>query len=96
MHFAAYGEHELFVGGRAAGRERPDVTVEVSDWSMSPRRQRRVAAELTPLLVRLFGAEPDAVNLRFHPYPPTDFAVAGRLLADRVPRAARLAKRIFG
>lgn len=96
VHFVPYGDHELFVGGRAATREHPDVTVELSDWSMSPRRQRRVAAGLTPLLVLLFQAEPDAVNLRFHPYPPTDFSVGGRLLADRVPRVAQLAKRFLG
>jgi phenylpyruvate tautomerase PptA (4-oxalocrotonate tautomerase family) len=96
VHFASYGDDELFIGGRAATSEQPDVTVEVSDWSMSTRRQRLVAARLTPLLVRLFGAEPEAVNLRFHPYPPTDFAVGGVLLADRVPRVARWIKRVLG
>jgi phenylpyruvate tautomerase PptA (4-oxalocrotonate tautomerase family) len=70
--------------------------VEISDWSMSVRQQGRVAAHLTPLLTDLFGAEPDAVNVRFHSYPPTDFAVGGRLLSARVPRAARLAKRLLG
>jgi phenylpyruvate tautomerase PptA (4-oxalocrotonate tautomerase family) len=63
---------------------------------MSVRQQRRVAARLTPLLADLFGAERDAINVRFHPYPPTDFAVGGRLLSARVPRVARLAKRILG
>jgi phenylpyruvate tautomerase PptA (4-oxalocrotonate tautomerase family) len=96
VHFTCYGEDELFIGARPAAAEHPDVTVELSDWSMSARRQRRVAARLTPLLVRLFRTEPDGVNLRFHPYPPTDFAVGGKLLADRVPRPARWAKRLFG
>jgi phenylpyruvate tautomerase PptA (4-oxalocrotonate tautomerase family) len=96
VHFVCYRDAELFVGGRGADAGSPDVTVELSDWSMSTRRQRRVAAHLTPRLVQLFGAEPDSVNLRFHPYPPTDFAVGGALLADRVPRPARWAKRLFG
>jgi hypothetical protein len=48
------------------------------------------------VLVRLFDAEPDAVNVRFHPYPPTDFAVGGVLLSRRVPRVARVMKRLFG
>ncbi len=95
VHFACYGSDELFVAGQAAGPTRPDVTVELSDWSMSPRQQTRVAARLTPLLVELFGAETDAVNLRFHPYPPTDFAMGGILLSTRIPRIARLAKRLL-
>jgi len=70
--------------------------VELSDWFMSARQQGRAAAALTPLLVQLFDAAIDSVNLRFHSYPPTDFAVGGVLLSDRLPRAARLAKRIFG
>lgn len=63
---------------------------------MSVRRQARVAARLTALLVEMFGAEPDAVNIRFHPYPPTEFAVGGILLSRRIPRPARWAKRILG
>lgn len=95
VQFACYGPDELFVAAQPAGPSQPDVTVELSDWSMSPRHQGRVAARLTPLLVELFGADTDAVNLRFHPYPPTDFAVGGRLLSTRIPRIARLAKRIL-
>lgn len=96
VHFATYGPDELFIGGHAATVAYPDVTVEVSDWSMSVRQQVKTAARLTPLLVRLFDAEPDAVNLRFHSYPPTDFAVGGLLLSTRVPRIARWAKRALG
>ena len=96
VHFACYGDAELFVGGRPADAASADVTVELSDWSMSTLQQRRVAARLTPLLVRLFGAAPDAVNLRFHSYPPTDFAVGGALLAYRIPRPAQWAKRLLG
>lgn len=96
VHFAVYGPDELFVGGRPATTEDPDVTVELSDWSMSTRAQARGAARLTPVLVALFGAQPDAVNLRFHPYPPTDFAVAGVLLSARIPAPARWAKRLLG
>jgi phenylpyruvate tautomerase PptA (4-oxalocrotonate tautomerase family) len=96
VHFTSYGEQELFIGGQPSTGDTPDVTVELSDWSMSTRQQARVAAVLTPLLVTVFGAEPDAVNVRFHSYPPSDFAVGGRLLSDRIPRPARLAKRLFG
>lgn len=94
VHFAPHRDDELFVGGVAVTAAAPDVTVELSDWSMSVRQQRRVAAALTPLLAAEFGAATDHVNVRFHPYPPTDFAVGGVLLADRVPRIARVAKRL--
>lgn len=96
MHFAPYGPGELFVGGRAAGPEQPDLTVELSDWSMSTRRQARVARALTPLLAREFATAPDAVNVRFNSYPPTDFAVGGTLLTHRVPRLVRWTKRLLG
>ncbi len=63
---------------------------------MSTRQQRRVAARLTPLLVRLFEAEPNAHNLRFHSYPPTNFASAASCCAieSRGP-PAQWAKRLF-
>lgn len=96
VQFASYGPDELFVGGDAVITDAPEVTVELSDWSMSTRQQARAAARLTPILVQLFDAVPDAVNLRFHPYPPTDFAVGGVLLSRRVPRIARFAKRALG
>jgi phenylpyruvate tautomerase PptA (4-oxalocrotonate tautomerase family) len=96
VHFTAYGDDELFVGGDARQGGGADVTVEVSDWSMSVRQQRRVAATLTPLLIAVFDTKSDSVNLRFHAYPPTDFAVGGVLLSERVPRVARFAKRLLG
>lgn len=95
VHFTCYGNDELFIGGLPTSPP-GDVTVELSDWHMSTRQQRKTAAALTPVLVRLFGAEPDSVNIRFHSYPPTDFAVGGRLLSDRIPAAGRLAKRFLG
>ncbi len=53
VHFTSYGEDEVFIGGRTP-RERErgaaDVTVELSDWSMSVRLRRRIARTLTPLL----------------------------------------------
>lgn len=96
VHFIPYREAELFVAGQESDRTRPDITVELSDWFLGVRRQRIIAARLTPVLVQLFEAEPDAVNIRFHSYPPTDFAVAGKLLSDRIPIAGQLAKRLFG
>ncbi|MBV9269476.1 MAG: hypothetical protein JO165_00135 [Candidatus Eremiobacteraeota bacterium] len=97
VHFMPYADAELFVGGRTP-RERgtPDVTVELSDWSMSVGKQRRVARALTPLVAKLFRVpadEIDNVNFRFRSYPPTDFAVGGTLLIDRVPRIGRFMKR---
>jgi phenylpyruvate tautomerase PptA (4-oxalocrotonate tautomerase family) len=85
IHFTPYRPDELFIGAAAPDPTQPDVTAELSDWSMSTRQQRRVATQLTPLLTRLFETGPDAVNLRFHSYPPTDFAVGGKLLSQRVP-----------
>lgn len=96
VHFACQGADELFIGARPAGPQHPDVTVELSDWSLSTRRQARVAGRLTPLLVSLFGTDAEAVNLRFHSYPPTDFAVGGVLLSERIPLPARLVKRALG
>jgi hypothetical protein len=53
---------------------------------MTPRLQRRLARELTPVLAKPFDmGQLDHVNIRFHPYPPTDFAVGGRLLVERIP-----------
>jgi phenylpyruvate tautomerase PptA (4-oxalocrotonate tautomerase family) len=93
VHFTEYNDRELFVGGRPASPERPDVTVEVSDWSMSTRPQARVAAAMTPVLIQAFNTNADSVNVRFQSYPPSDFAVGGQLLSSRVPRIARLVKR---
>ena len=85
VHLTPFAANELFIGGRPVHPGRPDVTAEISDWSMSVRQQRRVAARLTPLLADLFDAELDAVNFRFHSYPPTDFAVGGRCSAPACP-----------
>jgi hypothetical protein len=39
----------------------------------------------TPVLAEVFqAADLEGVNVRFHPYPPTDFSVGGALLSDRV------------
>ena len=99
VHFASYRDGEIFIGGRTPQeRGAIDLTVELSDWNMSARRQRKAARELTPLLAELFAIPPsqrDNINIRFHPYPPTDFAVGGRLLSDIVPFFGRLMKRLF-
>jgi phenylpyruvate tautomerase PptA (4-oxalocrotonate tautomerase family) len=67
VHFTSYNPDELFVGGRAAGPDQPDVTAEISDWSMSRRQQAQVAARPTPVLSSLFDAESDAMNVRSTP-----------------------------
>lgn len=98
VHFVLYAPGELFVGGRTPDeRGALDITAEVSDWSMSVRQQRKVARGLTPVLAEAFGVptdQIDGVNIRFHSYPPTDFAVGGRLLADVVPLIGRVMKRV--
>lgn len=97
VHFTPYQPDGLAIGGRLIGdRTEADVTMEYSDWALSRRRQRRLARELTPVLAALFHMEKqlDHVNIRFHPYPASDFAVGGRLLADIVPLIARVMKRL--
>jgi phenylpyruvate tautomerase PptA (4-oxalocrotonate tautomerase family) len=100
IHFFPYSEGDLFIGGRTPSqRGSPDITIELSDGSMSVRQQRRVAAELTPRVAKLFHVPDDrrdVVNIRFHPYPPTDFAVGGKLLCDIIPRIGQVMKRVFG
>ena len=80
VHFTPYEPDAFAIGGRMmTERAEREVTMEFSDWGLNERRQRRLAHELTPLLARLFDLEGRAehVNIRFHPYAPTDFAVAG-------------------
>jgi phenylpyruvate tautomerase PptA (4-oxalocrotonate tautomerase family) len=99
IHFFPYAEGYLFIGGRTpTQRMCPDITIEVSDWSMSVRQQRKVAAGLTTRMAELFHVPDDrrdTLNIRFHSYPPTDFAVGGKLLSDIIPRIARVMKRVF-
>lgn len=100
IHFVPYEDGQLFIGSQTPSeRKKVDLTVEISDWSMPVRRQRKLATVMTPLLAELFAVRPeeeDGINIRFHPYPPTDFAVGGRLLSDIVPFIGRLSKRFFG
>jgi phenylpyruvate tautomerase PptA (4-oxalocrotonate tautomerase family) len=100
VHFIPYAPDTLFIGGRTPmERGVVDLTVELSDWAMSVRQQRKIAHTLTPVLAEIFNVPThavDGITIRFHSYPPTDFAVGGRLLSDRVPRIGQLAKRLFG
>ena len=100
LHFTPYRESEMFIGARTPSeRGSVDITVELSDWSMSERQQRKIARRLTAVLAELFSVDPkdiEGINIRFHPYPPTDFGVGGILLSDRVPLVGRIMKRIFG
>jgi phenylpyruvate tautomerase PptA (4-oxalocrotonate tautomerase family) len=88
VHFTPYGDDELFIDGRTPQqREAPDVPMELSrlvDAGASPTQGR---TRLTPVVMELFGIEKsdaDAVNIRFHSYPPSDFAAGGQLLCDRM------------
>ena len=77
VHFVPYRDGELFIAGLTPEeRKAIDSTVELPDWRMSVRQQRRIGQHLTPLLARLFEIPPagmDGINMRYHPYPPTDF-----------------------
>lgn len=97
VHCTPYEPTSMTIGGKLMrDRAEQDVTLEFSDWGLGPRLQRRLARELTPVLAKLFGIEAqlDHVNIRFHPYPPSDFAVGGRLLSDLIPAIGRLMKRL--
>lgn len=59
VHFVQFGEDELFIGGQTPrDRKAIDLTVELSDWSMSVTRQRRIARLLTPVLAEVFDIAP--------------------------------------
>lgn len=100
IYFNPYYRADLFIGGRTPEeRSVIDVTVELSDWWMSARQQRKVAKELTPVLAELFSVPSiswDVISIRFHSYTPTDFAIGGRLLADIVPHEKQTMRRLFG
>ena len=97
VHFVPFEDGELFIGGQTPlERGALDITAELSDWSMSVKKQRRIALALTPVLAEVFGvADVGGVNLRFHSYPPTDFSVGGVLLSDRVPRVGQIMKKLM-
>ena len=93
VHFTPYEPATMAVGGRLMqNRDEQNVTMEFSDCGMTTRLQARLARELTPLLGQLFcmDAHLERVRIRFHPYPPTDFAVGGRLLSAVAPRLGQL------
>ncbi len=100
VHFNPYAENQLFIGARTPDeRGYLDITVELSDWLMSVKKQRKVAKKLTPVLMKLFDIDDnhiDNVNIYFNSYSPTNFSVGGKLLSDLVPFAGRIAKKIFG
>lgn len=99
IHFIPYEDKELFIGARTPNeRGFLDITVELSDWLMSVKQQRKVAKHLTSVLAELFGLDDqhlENVNMRFHSYPPSDFSVGGKLLSDIIPLPGRIAKKIF-
>lgn len=100
VHFLPYGPAELFIGDEAAEADTaPDITLELSDWGMSVRQRRRLASQLTPVVAGLFDMPRekwDSINVRFHPYRLTEFAVGGRLLSDLVPRIGQIVRRLAG
>ncbi len=100
VHFAPYAPDELFIGGRTPEtRCTMDITLELSDWGMSARQRRRLARGLTPVLAEVFGVPQagwDGINIRFHPYHASEFAVGGRLLSDLVPPIGQLMRRLAG
>ena len=99
IHFVPYKANEIFIGGRTPkDRRKTDITIEFSDWFLSVKAQTKIAAALTPVVAELYGvlsSDRDNINIRFHSYPPTDFAVGGKLLSDIIPLAGRIAKKLF-
>lgn len=68
VHVAPYGKSDPSVGGRTPlARHGIGVTVELSDWSMSVRRQRGVTRILAPALAELLRLPPTASMPAFIP-----------------------------
>ncbi len=56
IHFVPYHDNEMFIAGQTpVERNKPDVTTELSDWSMSVRQQKKIAKRLTTVLAELFN-----------------------------------------
>jgi phenylpyruvate tautomerase PptA (4-oxalocrotonate tautomerase family) len=96
VHFIPYKQDELFIGGETpTERGIVDLTLELSDWGMNVKQQKKVAQGLTPVLARLFDiSDLENVNIRFHSYPPTHFSVGGKLISELVPKIGQVMKRI--
>lgn len=96
VHFMPYKNDDVYIGGQTTQeRDGTDLTLELSDWNMSVKQQKKVAEHLTPVLAKLFGVKDlESVNIRFHSYPPTDFSVGGKLISELVPRIGQVMKRI--
>jgi len=94
VHFTPYAPEELFIGGQTPeARNATDITIELSDWGLSARQRRRLARGLTPVVADVFRvprAGWDGINIRFHSYRPSEFAVGGRLLSELVPPVGQL------
>jgi phenylpyruvate tautomerase PptA (4-oxalocrotonate tautomerase family) len=91
IQFAPYQPGTITVGGE---REHQLVVLEYSDWGLNLRRQRRLARELTPLIARFFDGQTDQVEIRFHHYQPSDRAIGGELLVDKIPWIGRMVKKL--
>lgn len=100
VHFVPYATDELFIGSRTPeDRAAMDITLELSDWGMSARQARRLARGITPVLAELFNVprdDWDGINIRFHSYRPSEFAVGGRLLSEIVPPIGQLLRWMAG
>jgi phenylpyruvate tautomerase PptA (4-oxalocrotonate tautomerase family) len=96
VHFVPYQNDEVYIGGQTTQeRGSTDLTVELSDWNMNVKQQKKVAQGLTPVLAKLFGVKDlESVNIRFHSYPPTHFSVGGKLISELVPKIGQVMKRI--
>lgn len=91
---------DLFIGARTPDqRGTADVTVatfRLVDVRAAPAQDRTGTHTVLAKLFDIPSAKAENINIRFHSYPPSDFAVGGRLLVDAVPRIGRLFKRLTG
>jgi hypothetical protein len=75
------------------GRTSPS---KISDSNISVRLRKKVACKPTPVSADRLSVpvdQMDRIHIRFPRYPPTDFAVWGRVLSELVSFDARVMKR---
>lgn len=98
VHFMPWNGDDFAIGGvLMSEKHESDFTLEFSDWGLNRRKERRLARQITLLLAKILELETsslDQLNIKFNPYPPHEFFVAGKSLAERIPLIGRVIKKI--